>query len=126
MRLRILVLSGVLSLALATPSAAVTINLSAILDGAQANAGSGTGSPGTGLGTITFDTTTNVLTWNVTWSGLIAPVIAAHFHGPALPTQNAGIQVTISAVSPSIGNFIISAPQAARSGDRSWFPSPEF
>ena len=40
-----------------------------------------------------------------------------HFHGPALTNQNAGVQVDFGAisgtVSPSIGNTVIGAGQAA-------------
>ena len=84
------------------------------MDGAQANAGLGTGSPGTGLGTITFDNVTKQLDWNITWGGLIGIPAAMHFHGPALPVQNAGVQVgTGVAGPPVIGNAILNASQEA-------------
>ena len=122
MRLRILVLSGVLSLALAAPSSAVTINLSAFLDGAQANAGAGTGSPGAGLGTITFDTVTKQLDWNISWGGLIGVSAAMHFHGPALPNQNAGVQVGVGVAGPPvIGNTILNAVQESDLLNGLWY-----
>ena len=107
----------ILSLTLVPASAnAVMIALSATLDCAQANAGAGTcgaGGSGTGSGSITLDTETNMLSWNVTWSGLSdGPATLAHFHGPAFPNQHAGVQVGITAVSPSNGAVIISAGQA--------------
>ena len=94
----------------------VIINLSASMDCAQANAGLGTcgaGGTGTGTASITLDTATNLLNWNVSWSGLSGADFLAHFHGPALPSQNAGVQVGIGIPSPRIGNAILSAAQAA-------------
>ena len=70
-------------------------------------------SPGTGTLTGTYDDTTKQLSWNISWSGLVAPEIAMHFHAPAPPGMNAGVQLDVGAisglVSPSIGNAIIGA-----------------
>ena len=69
------------------------------------------GSPGTGTLTGTYDDTTNQLSWNISWSGLVATEIAMHFHAPAPPGINAGVQLDVGAISgvasPSIGNAII-------------------
>jgi len=94
-------------LALPIHGSADVILLGATIDGAQANAGAGTGSPGTGLATMTVDTATGLFSWAIVWDGLSAPALAAHFHGAALPDQNAGVQVPINAVSPSNGAAII-------------------
>ncbi len=102
-----------LAFSIALPAAAVPIQLTATLDGAQANAGMGTGSPGTGMATMTFETATNLFSWNITWQNLNAAAAAAHFHGPALPNQNAGVQVGIGPVQPAISNAVLSAGQAA-------------
>jgi hypothetical protein len=65
-----------------------------------------------GSGTVTYDDVTNSLSWNLTFSNLSGPAVAAHFHGPATPAQDAGIQVTISDLtSPSVGNATLSAAQ---------------
>ena len=92
-------------------------NLSAIIDGAQANAGAGTGSPGTGVASMTYDDVTGVFAWDISWGGLIGTETVMHFHGPALPNQNAGVQVNFGAISgltsPSIGSTTISTAQAA-------------
>ena len=117
-------LLGALALAIASPASATIINLSASLDCAQANAGAGTcgaGGTGTGTATITLDDTTNLLSWNVSWSGLSGADLLAHFHGPALPNQNAGVQVGIGIANPSIGNMIISAAQAADLLAQLWY-----
>ncbi len=93
----------------------VIINLSASMDCAQANASLGTcgaGGTGTGTASITLDTGTNLLSWNISWSGLSGALLFAHFHGPALPNQNAGVQVGIVG-NPSIGNAVLLAGQVA-------------
>ncbi|MBT8089318.1 MAG: CHRD domain-containing protein [Gammaproteobacteria bacterium] len=92
------------------------IILSAVIDGAQANAGAGTGSLGSGAATMTLDTDTNEFAWFIAWQNLSAPVTVAHFHGPALPNQNAGVQVdflTIAPGNPSFGSTTINNAQAA-------------
>lgn len=100
----------------AVPASATVFNLAASLDCAQASAGAGTcggGGSGTGSATITFDDGSNLLSWTLTYSGLSAPTTAAHFHGPALPNQNAGVQVNIGTANPAVGNATLSAPQAS-------------
>jgi hypothetical protein len=94
---------------------AVIIPLSASMDCAQANAGAGTcglGGSGTGSASITLDTGTNLLSWSISWSGLSGVPTLMHFHGPALPNQNAGVQVgTGVAGPPVIGNAVLGAGQ---------------
>lgn len=80
------------------------------LDGAQA----GTTSTGTGTATITYDEATNLLSWDITYGGLSGPVTVAHFHGPAVPGVNAGVQVPITVTaSPLIGSATITDAQEA-------------
>lgn len=45
-----------------------------------------------GSGTIsgTYDTASRALVYTVTWTGLSGPSTVAHFHGPAMPGENAG------------------------------------
>jgi hypothetical protein len=100
----------------AVPASATVFNLAASLDCAQAAAGAGTcggGGSGTGSATITFDDSSNLLSWTLTYSGLSAATTAAHFHGPALPSQNAGVQVNIGTANPAVGSATISASQAS-------------
>jgi hypothetical protein len=109
-----LCLTLAMALTLSTPASATIINLIASMDGAQANAGAGTGSPGTGTGNITLDTNTNLLSWSISWSGLIGTPTLMHFHGPALPNQNAGVQVNTGVAGPPVvGNAVISDLQEA-------------
>lgn len=111
-------LTIVLAALLAPPAAhAVLIPLAASMDCAQANAGAGTcgaGGSGTGSATISFDTVTKQLSWTITWSGLSGTPTLMHFHGPALPNQNAGVQVNTGVAGPPvIGASILSAAQEA-------------
>lgn len=94
---------------------AAIINLSASLDSTQevpVNA-----SLGTGTASIIFDDVSNQLDWNIVFSGLSGAATAAHFHGPAAPGVNAGVQVNIGAISgltsPMIGSTTISDTQEA-------------
>ena len=68
-------------------------------------------SPATGTGVAVFDTVTNQLDWNITFSGLTTAETGAHFHGPATIAQNAGVQIPLSLGSPKVGNFILSDVQ---------------
>jgi hypothetical protein len=96
---------------------AATVNFSAVMDCNQANAGIGTcaaGGSGTGSGSMMLDTDTGEFSWDVMWSGLSSPVTVGHFHGPALPNVNAGVQVPIDVtLNPTAGSAFITASQAA-------------
>ena len=102
---------------LSIPVSATTINLFASIDGLQEVPPSG--SPGTGTGVMTYDDITNLLSWNIAYSGLIGTPTLSHFHGPAPVGINAGVQVDIvansggSITSPMIGSATISDPQEA-------------
>ena len=95
-------------------ASAGTVILEATIDGAQTNAGAGTESVATGRAFMALNDASNELTWNLTWQDLTLPAVAAHFHGPALPNENAGVQVAISGLaSPSTGAAVLSGEQAA-------------
>ena len=66
---------------------------------------------------------TNLLTWRVTYSGLSGPVTGAHFHGPAMAGQNAGVVVPISAplTSPITGSATLTPSQAADLTAGKWY-----
>ncbi|HMS65789.1 MAG TPA: CHRD domain-containing protein [Ignavibacteria bacterium] len=53
------------------------------------------GSLGKGTAIATYDDVTNLLSYTVTFSNLLGNSTASHFHGPALPGANAGVQVGI-------------------------------
>jgi hypothetical protein len=52
-------------------------------------------SKGHGILRATLNTTTDELTYQITFEDLTGPAGAAHFHGPAMPGENAGVQVPI-------------------------------
>ncbi|PCK05300.1 MAG: CHRD protein [Alteromonadaceae bacterium] len=94
------------------PASAGVINLTATIDGAQANAGAGSGSSGMGMADMTLDDVSKMFSWNIWWQDLSGAVSSAHFHGPALPDQNTGVQVSIGDISsPSMGMAMISDSQ---------------
>jgi hypothetical protein len=106
------VVGSVLALASIAAQAA-TVNLKATLKGSSEVPPNT--SSGTGMLTATLDTTTNELTYHVTFDGLTGAVSGAHFHGPAAPGANAGPQVPIKMspiVSPFDGGATLTPEQA--------------
>lgn len=67
---------------------------------------------GSGLAFGTLDDISGALSWNVSWSGLLAPAIAMHFHNAPLGL-NGAVVVDIGAISglisPSIGGTVLNA-----------------
>jgi hypothetical protein len=74
-----LLVSAVLAFVASATANAATIQMRAWLNGAQVPLAVG----GTGIGTVTFDTVSKLLTWSVTYQGLSGDCSIAHFHGPA-------------------------------------------
>lgn len=70
---------------------------------------------GGGSGTLqaTLDKQTRVLTWSLTIAGLSGPVTAAHFHGPAMAGENAGVAapMVVGLKSPDNGVVTLSTAQ---------------
>lgn len=111
--------------ALSVDGEAAIFDLTAVINGAQANRGNGSGSPATGNATVQLDDSNNRLSWDIQWSGLTSPATVMHFHGPASPTQNAGVQVDFGdisgTISPSIGAAIITPTQATDLLNDLWY-----
>jgi hypothetical protein len=63
----------------------------------------------------TFDTQTKELSYTVEYSGLSGPAVAAHFHGPAEPGQDAGVAVPVTdeLTSPITSKATLTDAQAA-------------
>jgi hypothetical protein len=72
-------------------------------------------SPASGSVVATFDPTTRVLEWTITYSGLSDPPFAMHFHGPADATRNAGVALPIMGdlKSPVKGSASLTESQVA-------------
>jgi hypothetical protein len=83
------------------PSPVTHSQANALMDGAQEVppvAGSGIGMIST-----TYDDATNSLTYAYGWTGLTGPVTMAHFHGPAAPGVDAGVQIGLSGFAAAPG-----------------------
>jgi CHRD domain len=72
-------------------------------------------SAATGNADVDYDAATKKLTWKLTYSGLSGPATAAHFHGPAETSKNAGVAVAIpnATSSPAEGSATLTDAQAA-------------
>lgn len=95
-------------LAVSANAAHITV-LAASIDGDQ----HGNDAIGLGSASMTFNSLTNEFIWFVGWQDLTGPPTAAHFHGPAAPGMNAGVQITIDHTSnPAIGSAFLTGGQA--------------
>lgn len=77
-------------------------------------------SPGMGTALGTYDNVTNILTLNVTFSGLLSPTIAAHFHCCAAPGVSAPVVIGFAGFPAGV-----TAGAYANSYDLPVFPSPK-
>lgn len=90
---------------------AETVTYRAVLSGANEVPANDSAASGEAL--AVFDTETRMLEWTVTFSGLSAPLIGVHFHGPATESANAGVLVPMKASeSPITGKAELSEEQA--------------
>lgn len=106
-----------ISLACVTPALAVTHFFVTHLDGAQTDSPS----PATGSGTLSFDDYTNLLDWNISFTGLLSPQTAAHFHGPAGLGANAGVQIGLPLGSPLVGSAVLTDIQETQLLSELWY-----
>ena len=77
-------------------------------------------SKGTGMADVTFDTSSKMLTWKVTYKDLTGDITAAHFHGPAGPTENAKPVVDVSKMVDS-GTATLTDAQATDLAAGKWY-----
>jgi len=97
---------------LALPALAETLMFKADL--AAASTVPPNDSKGTGVADVTYDAASKKLTWTITFSALTGDATAAHFHGPADATANAGVAVAIPGkASPMTGTATLTDAQAA-------------
>jgi hypothetical protein len=78
---------------------------------------------GTGTADASYDPSTHMLTYTLTWSGLSGPATMAHFHGPAKAGANAGVVVKLglNPVSPLKGSVVLTDEQAKQLADGLWY-----
>jgi hypothetical protein len=108
----------------ATPTLAASEPFEVTLTGAQQVPPVETS--GKGMAKLTYDPTTRVVHWTITYEGLSGPVTMAHFHGPAEQGKNAGVQVWLakqgSAVeSPIKGHATLTPEQAKQFAAGQWY-----
>lgn len=82
-----------------------------------------TASNGSGSMQAQLDRQTQQLSWSIVYGGLTGPVTAAHFHGPAMVGQNAGVVVPIlgNLESPMQGAALLTSDQAAQLLAGQWY-----
>jgi hypothetical protein len=100
---------------LAAPAAATLVPLTSSFDCAQA-ATCGLGGSGTGSATMSFDTDTRLLSWDMEWSGLSSTAFLGHFHGPAGPGEPAPVVVDLGALAPGTSGSLIGSATISETG----------
>jgi hypothetical protein len=77
----------------------------------------------TGIVEATLATGSKVLSWRLSYSGLSGPATGAHFHGPAMAGQNAGVVVPITGplTSPIVGSVTLTPGQVAEITAGKWY-----
>lgn len=100
-------------IAVSGPALAEKLVMKAALDGKAEVPPNDT--KGTGTAEVNYDTTTKLLSWKLSYSGLTGPATMAHFHGPAETGKNAGVAVPIpnATASPVEGSATLTDAQAA-------------
>jgi hypothetical protein len=89
---RSLALASMAVLLAGTASAATEKFSATLTPAAEVPASTSTGS---GTATVSLDTATHEITYDVTFSGFASAVTAAHIHGPAAAGKNAGVVVPL-------------------------------
>jgi len=105
------ILLGSISVQPVFAGAAQTFLCNANLDGLQPVPPTGSG--GTGSATLSLDTSTGLLNWNIVFSDLSSSNTVNHMHGAAPVGINAAVQVGLDPGSPSIGDTALNAAQQA-------------
>ncbi len=110
---------GVMTFAFAIDSDQVVNDLEL---GSSTPSDSGTATFPSGSGTATFDPVTNLFEWTFTYDGLTGSATAMHFHGPAAPGEEAGVDLSIGlSDSPVEGSATLTAGNAATLQSGMWY-----
>ena len=103
-------------------ASAATLTFTTTLSGASETPPNTT--TGTGQVSATLDTTSKVLSYTVTYSGLTGPPIMAHFHGPAGPGVSAPPVVAVpksALASPMAGTATLTDGQISDLEAGKWY-----
>lgn len=80
---------------------------------------------GQGFAVVSYNEGAGTVSWRVYYTGLSGPATAAHFHGPAEKTANAGVAINLVAggapSSPMVGSAPITPAQAADLMAGKWY-----
>lgn len=82
--------------------------------------------PGMGTADLTYDPSTRVVTWTITYDGLSGPATMAHFHGPAVEGKNGPVVIWLSkhgsaVTSPISGQATLTPEQAQQFAADEWY-----
>jgi hypothetical protein len=119
---RSILFASAVGLALAAaPAMAATLKFTADLEAVSETPP--TDSTGSGVATVTYNTTSKKLGWVVTYKGLTGKATAAHFHGPAAVGAKAPPVVPIKGnlKSPIKGSATLTAQQATDLQAGKWY-----
>jgi len=112
--LKLLIVGVLVSLFSVPAQAGDVIGTVADMDGEIVRARLGPASPGTGTANVLYETDSNLLSWEISWSGLLGSPTLMHFHGPASPSENGDVQVSLGVAGlPVTGNTVLSENQEA-------------
>lgn len=118
--LKSFLLAGAALLVAVSGANAETVKYKATLSGASEVPAND--SKGTGTADLTYDTASKKLTYTITYSGLTGDALAAHFHGPAEPGKNAGLEAPIKVgPSPIKDEVTLNDKQAADLAAGMWY-----
>lgn len=81
---------------------------------------------GTGKADLTYNSSSRVVTWSISYSGLSSAATMAHFHGPAAPGANGPVVIWLSKqgtppVSPIKGEATLTPAQADQFTSGMWY-----
>ena len=105
MRIRLLLPLVVLCMGLLAGSAHARVYIQKAFVASAAQEVPTNGSLGTAAGSITVNTDTNILHYDITYQNLTSAETAAHIHGPAARGVNAGVLVGLPAGPNKVGDW---------------------
>ncbi len=110
-----------LAAAFASPCLAETLKFHTVL--AASSEVPPTASKGSGVADAVLDTVSHSLSYDITFEGFSSAVTMAHFHGPASPGANAGVQIALGNApkSPIHGTAILTAAQQQQFISGQWY-----
>ena len=112
-------LAFLLVLLTAAPASAAIENYTITLDVAQATTAL-PGATGSGTGTATLDTGTNLFSWNISFSGTTGTETLAHFHKGAVGIPG-GVVHGLPVGSPKVGSSTVTGAEATDINAGLWY-----